>query len=161
MRNATAPAPAVAATLPDAGVAWAAALNATAEHEEVTVTLLTLAVVDDLMRVTGLLRVRSRTDVRIATIPSLEMAQPDGIALRLVDARAQPHGRVTWVSWTYERPEIVPDRLEGRIEHVELAYRLGGAARVDVPGPWAFTFPVRRPTVGETPARSGDATGTA
>jgi len=161
MRNATALGTAVDATLPDTDLPWASALNATAQHEEITVSLLTLAVVDDQMRLTGLLRVRSRPDVRLATIPSLEVTLPGGTALRLVDARVQPHGRVTWVSWTYEWPEVVPGRLEGRIDHIELEYRLGGSARVDVLGPWDFSFPVRPPTLVEFAARSDDRIGRA
>jgi hypothetical protein len=161
MRNATAFGTATVPTLEDACVPWAAALNTTAEHDEITVTLLSLAVVDDQMRLTGLLRVRSRPDVRVATIPSLEVAMPGGTALRLVDARVQPRGRVTWVSWTYEWPEIVPGRLEGRIDHIELEYRLGGTARVDVLGPWDFSFPVRPPTEAEIVTRPEDRMGMA
>ena len=55
-----------AATLPTVGIPWAAALNVTAECDEITVTLLTLDVVDDLLRLSGLLRVGRRPDVRVS-----------------------------------------------------------------------------------------------
>ena len=131
---------------PETGLPWAVALNVTDDRDEITVTLLTLSVVDELLRLTGLLRVRSRSELRIATIPSLELDLPDGTAVRLLDARTQPHGRVSWVSWTYDRPVIIPDRLEARIDRIELEHRVGGTARLELPGPWTFSFSVRPPT---------------
>ena len=150
---------AVAATSPGAGLPWAAALNATDDHGDVAVTLLTLSVVDDLMRVAGLLRVRSRSDLRVATVPTLQVMLPDGTASRLLDARSQPHGLVNWVSWTYERPAIDAGRLEARIDRIELEYRVGGVARVDVAGPWAFWFSVDPPTPTEADYPSDDRRG--
>ena len=152
---------AVDPTPPDAGLPWAVALNATDEHDEIAVTLLTLAMVDDLMRLTGVLRVRTRSDLRIATIPSLEVALPDGTAVRLVDARMQPHGRVNWVSWTYERPRVVPGLFQARIARIELKHQVGGTARVDVTGPWAYSFSDRPPASVEDAAGSDDTAGRA
>jgi hypothetical protein len=129
----------------DAGRPWASVLDATAEHEDVIVSLLTFVVVDDLMRITGVVRVRGRDDVRVVAIPALELSLPDGIALRLLDARVQPHGRVSWVSWTYERPEVIPARVDARIERIELEHRIGGSARAAVTGPWELSSQVRPP----------------
>lgn len=129
----------------DAGRPWAAVLDATAEHEDIVVSLLTLVVVDDLMRLTGVLRVRGRDDVRVVAVPALEVTLPDGTALRLVDARVQPHGRLSWVSWTYERPDVIPARLEARIERIELEHRIGGSTRVAVTGPWELSSQARPP----------------
>jgi hypothetical protein len=147
------------APAPGAGLPWASALNASDDHGDVTVTLLTLSLVDDLMRVAGVLRVRSRSDLRITTIPRLDVTLPDGTSSRLVDARTQPHGAVSWVSWTYERPAIDAGRLEARIDHIELEHRVGGTARVDVAGPWAFRFSVDLPTPTEADYPSDDRRG--
>ncbi|MEI8332912.1 MAG: hypothetical protein WCH74_03505 [Chloroflexota bacterium] len=129
----------------DVGRPWASLLDATAEHGDVVVSLLTLVVVDDLMRLTGILRVRGRDDVRVVAVPSLEVTLPDGTALRLVDARVQPHGRVSWVSWTFERPDVIPARIDARIERIELEHRIGGSTRMAVTGPWELSSPARPP----------------
>jgi hypothetical protein len=135
---------------------WASALNATAERAEIAVTLLALAVAGDLVRVTGLVQVRGHTSVRIASIPRLHVAMPEGDAMRPLDAHIQPSGAVSWVSWTFERPAIVPDRLRARIDHIELEHMLGGATQMDVPGPWSFSFAVHPPSVGAAaPADDG------
>jgi hypothetical protein len=134
-------------------VPWASALNATAEHDGIAVTLLALAVVDEHLRLTGVVRVHRR-DTRVATIPLLEMVVPGGARLPMVDARVQPHATIVWVAWTYERPEIIPDRFEARISHIELEYRVGGTARVDVPGPWEFSLLARPPALPTVAGRS-------
>lgn len=134
-----------AATDPTPSTPWAAALNTTAERDEVFITLLTLDVVDDLLRLTGLLRVGDRPDIRVATIPSLDVALPDGTPLPMLDAHVMPHGRLAWISWTYQRPAAIPERLEGTISHIEFEYRGGRPARIDVPGPWDFSILVRPP----------------
>jgi hypothetical protein len=140
--------------------AWAAAINATAEHDGVAVTLLTLAVVDDLVRITGLIRAGDRSGLRLTSVPSLELVGlPDGAELRLLHARAQPHTAVTWASWTFERPTPVPSRLEARLAQLELEYRVGGTARIAVVGPWEFSFPVSRPAPADDATRDGDRIG--
>lgn len=128
------------------GVPWAVALNETAATDEIRVTLLTLAVVDDVIRVSGLVRVVRRPDVRLANIPTLTLATPDGAPLPLIRGHVLPHGRVAWISWTYERPAQVCAAYEGRIDHIDLAYRAGGVVREDVPGPWVFTFRIPDPS---------------
>jgi hypothetical protein len=143
-----------------ADVPWATALNATAECGEISVTLLALDVVDDLLRLTGVLRVGDRPDIRVATIPSLEIAFPDGAPLSMVDARVIPHGRLAWMSWTYERPAIVPECLEGRIGHIEFEFGGTRPARIDVEGPWAFSLLVRPPALLEGAARREGRNGT-
>lgn len=142
------------------GEAWASAINETAVHDAVEVTLLTLAVVDDLVRITGLVRVRDRTDLRLTSVPPLDLVGlPGGSELRLLHARAQPHTAVTWTSWTYERPEPVPSRLEARLARLELEYRIGGAARIEAVGPWEFSFPVSQPAPTDGATRDGDIIG--
>lgn len=137
-----------AAALPQA-IPWAAAVNATAECEEISVTLLALDAVDGLLRLTGLLRVGERPDIRVAMTPSLELSHLDGLPLPMIDAHVMPHGRLAWLSWTYERPAIVPERLVGTISHIVFEYRGGRASRVDVAGPWDFSLRVRPPAVPE------------
>jgi hypothetical protein len=128
-----------------ADIPWAAALNETAECDEISVTLLALDVVDDLMRLTGVIRVGDRPDIAVASIPSLEVSYADGAPLAMVDARVLPHGRLAWMSWTYERPAIVPERLEAKISNIVFEFRGTRPARIDVRGPWAFSLHVRRP----------------
>lgn len=119
---------------------WAIALNESAATDDVEVTLLTLTVVDDILRVSGLLRVVRRADVRLLSTPALTLATRDGLPLTLVRAHALPDGRLLWVSWTYERPADVRTEYEARIGNMDFALRAGGAAREAMPGPWVFTF---------------------
>jgi hypothetical protein len=62
-----------------ADIPWASALNATVECDEISVTLLALDVVDGLLRLTGIVRVGDRPDIRVASIPQLEVAFPDAV----------------------------------------------------------------------------------
>jgi len=125
---------------PADGVPWAVALNETAASDEIEVTLLAFAVVDDLVRVSGLVRVLRRPDVRLASVPTLALATLDGPPLALVGAHVMPHGRVLWVSWIYQRPADILVEYDGRIDHFELTYRAGGIVRETAPGPWVFSF---------------------
>ncbi len=124
------------------GGPWAVALNETASTDEIKVTLLALAVVDDVIRVSGVVRVVRRPDVRLSNIPTLTLATLDGAPLGLIGAHALPSGRTVWVSWIFERPADVSTGYEGRIDHIDLAYRAGGVVRTALPGPWDFTFNV-------------------
>lgn len=143
----------------DGGVTWTTALNATAECQDVSITLLALDVVDGLMRMSALLRVGDRPEMRVATIPTLEVALPDGTPLPMVDARVVPQGRVSWMSWTYERPLSVPVGLEGRIANVVLEYHGGRSPRIDIPGPWDFSVLVRPPELLEAARLAASAGG--
>jgi hypothetical protein len=124
------------------GGPWAVALNETAATDEITVTLLALAVVDDVIRVSGIVRVVRRPDVRLSNVPTLTLATLDGPPLELLGAHALPNARMVWVSWTYERPADVRTEYEGRIDHIDLAYRAGRVVQEAAPGPWVFTFRV-------------------
>ncbi len=126
-----------------AGGPWAVALNETAATDDVKVTLLALAVVDDIIRISGIIQVIRRPDVRFSNIPALILAPLDGPPLGLLGAHVLPNGRKVWVSWTYERPAQVCTEYEGRIDGIELAYRAGGVVQVAMPGPWVFRFAIR------------------
>jgi hypothetical protein len=140
---------------------WGVALNTTAAANDVEVSLVALAVVDDVVRVSGLIRALHRPDARLADIPSLRLAAVDRPPLSLVAAHGLPHCRVIWMAWAYARPPAVLTEYEGRIEQVDLAYRAGGVVREAVPGPWLFTFraPGRSAPVGVSdlgqPLRAG------
>lgn len=127
---------------PADGAPWAFALNETAASDDIEVTLLALALVDDIVRVSGLVRVVRRPDVRLTNIPSLTLATLDGPPLALIGGHVLPYGRIAWVSWMYERPALVHTGYRARIDHIDLAYRAGGVVREDVPGPWVFAFRV-------------------
>lgn len=134
------------------GVPWAVALNQTATTDEIRVTLLALAAVGDAIRVSGIVRVVRRPDVRLSNVPTLALATLDGPPLPLLGAHVLPNGRTVWASWTFERPAHVCTKYEGRIEHIDLAYRAGGVVREALTGPWVFRF--RIPNESETASRS-------
>ncbi len=123
----------------------ALALNETHLSGGIEITLLAVAVVDDLVRVSGVLRAGHRPDVRLVHVPQLSVSRSDGSALSLVSAHLIPHGAMAWVSWVYERPARTTDEYEGRIERVELTFRRGGQPEDDPGGPWIFHFRLPQP----------------
>jgi hypothetical protein len=133
-------------------VPWAFAVNETAASHDVQITLLSFAIVGDVVRVSGLVRVPNRRDLRLSAVPDLVISQLDGPALTLVAAHVLPQGRMTWVSWVYQRPRNVLVPYEARIEQVGLLYQVGGHFQEKPQGPWLFRF--RLPPSSE-PAPSG------
>lgn len=119
---------------------WAFAVNETAASHDVQITLLSFAVVGDIVRVSGLVRVPNRHDLRLSAVPDLVICPLDGPALVLVAAHVLPQGRMTWVSWVYERPRQVLVPYEARIEQVGLLYQVGGRFQEKPQGPWVFRF---------------------
>lgn len=126
------------------GSPWAVALNETATSDGINVSLLALAVVDDVVQVSGVVRVVGRPNVQLSSIPTLDLASLDGPPLGLVRAHGLPGGRQVWVSWTYERPVAVHGAYEARIERIDLAYRAGGLVKEAVSGPWVFAFDISK-----------------
>jgi hypothetical protein len=118
---------------------WAVALNETAATDDMTVTLLTLAVVDEFIRVSGLMRLLRRSGLRLSSLPGLALYTGAGAPLELLRAHALPDGAMFWVSWLYRQPAEICTEYEGRIDHVDLA---NGARMETVSGPWVFTFNV-------------------
>jgi hypothetical protein len=125
---------------------WAFALNETAASHDVQITLLSYAVVGDIVRVSGLVRVPNSRDVRLSAVPDLVITPLDGPALMLVAAHVLPQGKITWVSWVYERPRHVLVRYEARIEEASLLYRVGGHFQEKPQGPWVFRFRLPPPS---------------
>ena len=122
---------------------WAVALNETAVTDDITVTLLALAVVDDIVRVSGIMRLLRHSDLRLSNVPALDLATLERVPLGLLRAHALPNGPMFWVSWIYGRPTDVCTGYKGRIDHIDLAQSAGNGVRVvAVPGPWNFTFSV-------------------
>lgn len=121
---------------------WAVALNATAASDGISVTLLAFAVVDDVIQVSGVVRVVGRPNVLLSNIPTLDLASLDGPPLARVRAHGLPSGRAVWVSWSYERPGVVHGAYEARIDQIDLAYRAGGIVKEVVAGPWLFAFDI-------------------
>lgn len=143
------------------GSPWAVALNSTAASDGVCVTLLALAVVDDVVHVSGVIQVVGRPNVQLSSIPTLDLASLDGHSLDLVRAHGLPGGRQVWVSWTYERPARFMSAGEARIDRIDLAYRAGGLVKEAVSGPWVFALDLSdvgsggvRPASGEPAART-------
>jgi len=122
---------------------WAFAVNSTVDCSDIEITLLAFVVVEKLVRVTGLVRIRSRPNVRLASVPELSLATVDGSPLAFLSAHVLPHGAMAWVSWLYQRPPHVLNAYEGRIDRVELVHHTGGQVpRPHQPqhGAWVFRF---------------------
>ena len=122
---------------------WAFALNSTADSSDIAITLLSFAVVGTLVRVTGIVSIRSRPNVRLASVPDLALTTVNGPPLEPVSAHVLPHGDMAWVSWLYRRPMHVLTDYEGRIDRVDLAHHIGGGSprpREPQRGTWVFHF---------------------
>jgi hypothetical protein len=133
----------VAERVPPPARSWAFAVNSTVDCSDIEITLLSFVVVGEFARVTGLVRIRSRPNVRLASVPELSLATADGSPLALLSAHVLPHGDMAWVSWLYQRPPHVLNEYEGRIDRVDLDHHVGG--RVPRPhepqhGAWVFRF---------------------
>lgn len=120
------------------------ALNETARCEGIEITLCSFVVVDELARVTGVVRVQSRPDVRLGSVPSLVISYGLGTALDPLAAHVMPHGGMSWVSWLFRHPSGSSGEYEGRIDRVDVDYRAGGRPPLPQLGPWLFRF--RLPT---------------
>ena len=122
---------------------WAFAVNSTVDSSNIEITLFSFVVVGDLARVTGLVRVRNRPDVRLASVPDLAMTTADGTPLAFISGHVLPHGNMAWVSWLYHRPAQVLTTYEGHIDRVDLDHHTGGRAprpRQPQHGAWVFHF---------------------
>ena len=122
---------------------WAFALNKSADCDDIEITLLSFVVVGEFVRVSGFVRIRSRPNVRLASVPELSLATVDGSPLVPLSAHVLPHGALAWVSWLFKRPPDVLDEYEGRISRVELDHHIGGRVpRGYQPqsGAWTFRF---------------------
>jgi hypothetical protein len=118
------------------------ALNETAGCEGIEITLCSFVVVDDLARVTGVVRVRSRPDVRLGSVPSLVVSSGRGAPLDPLAAHVMLHGGMSWVSWLFRHPSGSSGEYEGRIDRVDVDYRAGGRPPMPQLGPWLFRFRV-------------------
>lgn len=136
---------------PLGSTAWAFALNRTALTDDVEVTLLAFTVVEAVVRISALVRVRRRHDLRLARVPDLTISALDGPRLTQLAAHVLPQGEQAWVSWVFERPKPVLVEYEARIEQLDLAYRVGGRSEEAARGPWVFHF--RLPHRADSPRR--------
>ena len=131
------------------GLPWAFALNETATCDDIDVTLLALIVVDEAVRVSGLVWIRRRVDVGLSNVPTLSVSTLAGSPLLPVGGHLLPYGReAAWVSWLYRRPVQVLGAWEARIDRIDIAHRRGRWVPEPVAGPWNFAFRVptsRRP----------------
>jgi hypothetical protein len=116
------------------------AVNETARCEGIEITLCSFVIVDELARVTGLVRVQGRPDVRLGSIPALAVSSGSGQALDPVAAHVMPHGGMAWVSWLFRHPPGTAGEYEGRIDRVDVDYRAGGRPPIPQLGPWLFRF---------------------
>ena len=119
---------------------WAFAINVSDRHSDIEITLCSYVVVEQLIRVTSLVRVLSRPDVRLASIPALLLSSRNGASIIPVSAHVLPQGAMAWVSWLFERPAEILDDYVGRIDRLDLDFLIGKRAPLAQPGPWTFTF---------------------
>ncbi len=136
--QADSPAPAASPTGP-----WAFAVNRTVDSSNIEISLFSFVVVGDLARVTGLVNVRNRPDVRLASVPDLSLTTADGSSLACLSGHVLPQGAMAWVSWLFRRPANVLTEYEGRIERVDLDHHTGGRMprpRHPQHGAWVFRF---------------------
>ena len=144
-----------AATQGDQIDPWAFAINVSTRHSDIEITLCSFVIVDRLIRITSLVRVQSRPDVRLASIPALILTSAGGVPLTPVSAHVLPQGAMSWVSWLFERPAELFDEYEGRIERLDLDFLIGKRAPLAQPGPWSFKFSLSSApagTIGSPPA---------
>jgi hypothetical protein len=133
----------VAEQHPTPARSWAFAVNTTVYCSDIEITLLSFVVVGELARVTGLIRIRNRPDVRLASVPELSLTIVDGSPLAFLSAHVLPHGAMAWVSWLYQRPPQVLNEYEGRIDRVSLDQHARGRdpqPRQPQHGTWVFRF---------------------
>lgn len=133
----------IAEPLPAPARSWAFAVNTTVDCSDIEITLLSFVVVGELARVTGLVRIRNRPDVRLASVPELSLQIVDGSPLAPLSAHVLPHGDLAWVSWLYQRPPHVFNEYEGHIDVVNLdQHARGRVPRPHEPqrGAWVFRF---------------------
>jgi hypothetical protein len=139
------------------------ALNETSRCEGIEITLCSFVLVDELARVTGVVRVDSRPDVRLGSVPSLVVTSERGSTLDPVAAHVMPHGGMSWVSWLFRHPAGSPNEYEARIDRVDVDYRAGGRPPMPQLGPWLFRFRVSagpsRPTATSMPSMSASGRG--
>lgn len=143
MRESLEPLGQVAGQPPTPVGSWAFAVNMTVDCSDIEITLLSLAVVGEFARVTGVIRIRNRPDVRLASVPELSLATVDGSRLTLLSAHILPHGDMAWVSWLYRRPPHLFNVYEGHIDLVSLDQHARGRdprPRQPQPGAWVFRF---------------------
>jgi hypothetical protein len=132
-----------AGELPVSVGSWAFAVNSTVDCSDIEITLLSFVVVGKLVRVSGLVRIRNRPNVRLASVPELSLTVVDGSPLALLSAHVLPYGAIAWVSWFYQRPPHVLTEYEGRIGRVDLDHHTGGQVaqpRQPQRGAWVFRF---------------------
>lgn len=143
MHEPVAPLEQVSGQLPPPVRPLAFAVNRSVDCSDIEITLLSFVVVGEFARITGLVRIRNRPNVRLASVPELSLATVDGSPLVPLSAHVLPHGAMAWVSWLYRRPPHVLNEYEGRIDRVDLDHQAGG--RVPRPyhpqhGAWVFRF---------------------
>jgi hypothetical protein len=127
---------------------WAFAVNASVDCSDIEIALLSFVIVGEFARMTGLVRIRNRPNVRLASVPELALAAVGGSPLVPLSAHVLPHGAMAWVSWLFKRPPHVLNEYEGRIDRVDLDHQVGGrVARSYQPqlGTWTFRFQLPPP----------------
>jgi hypothetical protein len=138
----------------DTPSAWAFALNETSASHDVAITLLSFAIVEDVVRVSGLVRVHGRRDLRLSGVPDLVISTLDNPAPARVAAHVQSQGGMTWVSWIFERPGGLLMTFQARIEQICLQYTVGGRFEETRQGPWTFRFRLPRAADGARARRA-------
>ena len=123
---------------------WSFPINKVARVGDLEVSLLSLSVVGDVLRVAGVISVRHRLDLRLDRLPELRLSSQDGPPLAPLGAHLLPQAGTLWTQWLFERPTHLPAAYVAGISQIDLAYRAGGLRDGERLGPITFEFRIDR-----------------
>lgn len=121
------------------------AINGSATCHEIEVTLFTFVMVDRYARISGLVRVGGRREIRLSSIPEISVTDVDGGTLTSLSSHALPHGDMAWLSWLFERPGTVAASYRAIVERVDLVSAQNGRPVDHRDGPWVIPFALPTP----------------
>ncbi len=121
---------------------WSFPINQLGRAGSLELSLLSMSVVDSIIRVAAVACVRHRPDLRIERLPGLLLQPLDGAPLTAVSSHLLPHAGAAWIEWLYVRPARLPLAYAAEVEQIEMAYRAGGRADAERVGPLRFEFKI-------------------
>ncbi|MEX2183986.1 MAG: hypothetical protein WEC14_06030 [Chloroflexota bacterium] len=121
---------------------WSFPINHVGRAGSVEVSLLSLSVVDSVVRVAGVARIIHRPDLRIDRLPELALQPHDGDPLLSVGSHLLPQAGAVWIEWLYARPAALPTAFVATLDIIHLSYRAGGSTGAERAGPYRFDFQI-------------------
>lgn len=123
---------------------WSYPINQVECVGDLEVSLLSLSVVGEVVRVAGAINVRDRLDLRLERMPELRLHAEDGPPLVSIGAHLLPQAGTAWMQWLYARPTQLPVAYVAGIPRIDLVYRAGRIADGEHIGPVRFRFRIDR-----------------